>query len=162
MIQFKPIWAPDIQAKVISKSVSISSRYSIRKLSLRCATHRGIKFEIFTCLWLLLKRQSGEILLEVNTSIMKEKIWRKRFDLLRKCMYLRGVLHNAETTLWSRNRNRIMKQTGGRKSRDTLPLRNPVYFLRIKILRRYIKRNFDFPSIPVIYRMSVLRIRTDP
>ena len=48
---FKPIWAPDKQARVFSKSVSISPRYSITKLSPRvqhtaeivsaCAAHRG-------------------------------------------------------------------------------------------------------------------------
>ena len=35
---------------------------------------RGVKIEICTCLWLLLKGQSGEILLGIYTSIMKENI----------------------------------------------------------------------------------------
>ena len=34
----------------------------------------GVKIEIFASLWVLLQGQSGEILLGVNTSIMKEKI----------------------------------------------------------------------------------------
>ena len=33
-----------------------------------------VKIEIFVSLWLLLKGQSGEILLGVNTSTMKDKI----------------------------------------------------------------------------------------
>ena len=37
--------------------------------------HLGVWIENFTSLWLLLKGPSGEILLGVNTSIMKEKIW---------------------------------------------------------------------------------------
>ena len=36
--------------------------------------HSGVKIEIFVSLWLLLKGQSGKILLRVNTSIMNEKI----------------------------------------------------------------------------------------
>ena len=38
---FESIWAPDKQAKVFSNSVSISPRFSITKLSTRCAAHRG-------------------------------------------------------------------------------------------------------------------------
>ena len=38
---FKPICAPDTQAKVFSNLVSISPRYSIIKLSPQCAAHRG-------------------------------------------------------------------------------------------------------------------------
>ena len=36
----------------------------------RCASHRGVKIEIFMSLWVPLKGQSGEILLGVNNSIM--------------------------------------------------------------------------------------------
>ena len=41
----------------------------------------GVKIEIFASLWVLLQGQSGEILLGVNTSIMKEKIWRTKIPL---------------------------------------------------------------------------------
>ena len=41
--------------------------------------HRRVKIEIFVSLWLFLKGQSGEILLRVNTSIMKDKIEDKHF-----------------------------------------------------------------------------------
>ena len=34
--------------------------------------HCRVKIKIFMSLWLLLKKQSGEILLEVNTSILKD------------------------------------------------------------------------------------------
>ena len=47
----------------------------------------------------LLKRQSGEILFGVNTSIMKKKIEEKNLDLLINFFYVRGVSHTAETTL---------------------------------------------------------------
>ena len=36
--------------------------------------HRGVRIKKFDARWLLLKGQLGEILLGVNTSIMKEKI----------------------------------------------------------------------------------------
>ena len=39
---FKPIWAPDKQAKVFLNSVAILLRYSITKLSQRCAAHHGV------------------------------------------------------------------------------------------------------------------------
>ena len=39
----------------------------------------GVKIEIIVSLWLLLKGQSSEILLGVNTSTMKEKIWSQFF-----------------------------------------------------------------------------------
>ena len=38
--------------------------------------HHGVKIEILVSLWLLLKGQFGEILLGLNTSIIKEKNWR--------------------------------------------------------------------------------------
>ena len=41
--------------------------------------HCGVRIDIFESLSLLLKRQSGKILLWVNKSIMKEKIWRTIF-----------------------------------------------------------------------------------
>ena len=80
--------------------------------ALWCASHRRVKIEIFVSLWLLLKGQSGENLLEVNTSIMKEKIWRKIFDLLSLKFWLWGVMHTAESKFsnfviqWNWNRIR--------------------------------------------------------
>ena len=61
---------------------------------------RGVKIEIFVILWLLLKGQSGEILLGVNTSIIKEKNWRIFLYLLslKMCMTLRSRIF---WTLWS-------------------------------------------------------------
>ena len=53
-----------------------------------CASHHGVKLHKAEStskslsLWLLLKGQSGEILLGMNISIMKEKIWRNLFDFL--------------------------------------------------------------------------------
>ena len=40
--------------------------------------HRRVRIENFEDLWLLLKGESGEILLGVNTYIMKEKIWKEK------------------------------------------------------------------------------------
>ena len=42
--------------------------------------HRRVKIEIFVSLWLLLKGQSVDVFLGVNTSVMKEKILRQFFD----------------------------------------------------------------------------------
>ena len=55
---------------------TISSMCNIPR---RYIAHCRIKIVIFTCLWLLLKRQQGEIeiLLGVNTSTVS---WRKRFE----------------------------------------------------------------------------------
>ena len=77
--------------------------HTLWRSSLRCATYRedhpcGVQhtaetnctpwsqIEIYTCLWLLLKGQSGEILLGVNISIMREKIWSIKcwFTVLKK------------------------------------------------------------------------------
>ena len=44
--------------------------------------HRRVKIEIFVSLWLLLKGQSVEILLQGNTSIMKKDEGRKSRDTL--------------------------------------------------------------------------------
>ena len=56
----------------------ITPRSQVIKIAQNCApqsqtAHCGVKNEIFVSLWLLLKGQSGEILLGVNTSINKEK-----------------------------------------------------------------------------------------
>ena len=75
-----PTVPPKNQKTIFLNSVLISPRYSILPNPLRCITprsqtaHRGVKIEIFVSLWwLLLKGQTGEILLGVNTSIIKEK-----------------------------------------------------------------------------------------
>ena len=43
-------------------------------VQLSAETNSTLQVKIFTCLWLLLKGQLVEILLGVNSSIMKEKI----------------------------------------------------------------------------------------
>ena len=67
--------------------------------------HRRVKIKIFVSLWLLLKGQSGEILLEVNTSTMKEKIWRIFFYELSLKFWLCYVWRTPRSrnfrTLWS-------------------------------------------------------------
>ena len=50
------------------------SRGGVIVVVVMVGAHRVVKIEICVSLWLLLKGQSGEILLEVNTSIMIEKI----------------------------------------------------------------------------------------
>ena len=47
---FEPIWAPDIQAKIFSNSVSISRdirSQSLKNLTKRCASHRGVKILVY-------------------------------------------------------------------------------------------------------------------
>ncbi len=81
---FKPV-----RLHGVNHTAELSSATSILLLSQapRYASHRGvklcgvsqtahceIKIEIFVSLWLLLNGQSGEILLGVKTSIMKENI----------------------------------------------------------------------------------------
>ena len=41
--------------------------------------HPGVKIEIFVSIWLILKGQSEEILLGVNTSFINEKNLKKKF-----------------------------------------------------------------------------------
>ena len=79
------------RSQVIKISQKAPQRTSHRRVKLRhvpptdesnCTqwsqnAHSGVKIEIFVSLWLLLKGQSGVILLGVITSIMKEKIRRK-------------------------------------------------------------------------------------
>ena len=62
----------------------------------RQTAHRRAKIKILTCLWLLLKRQSGEIISGVNTSITKERIWRT------KCGFSMTIClsPHCATTLW--------------------------------------------------------------
>ena len=96
---FEPIWARinslkyifefgfDFAAifdhKVISAVCNIP-----RRCTLWCESHRGHKIKFLTCLWLILKRQSGEILSGVNTSVMKEKIWSIKYWFIRNFFYL--------------------------------------------------------------------------
>ena len=102
--------------------------------------HRGVKIEISVSLWLLLNGQSGEILLGVNTSIIKQKIWRKKIwyakpkILTPQCHAHRGVgFIELYDGISRRNRNRVRKyfsmfirgpDTVGsnHEKKDTLPL----------------------------------------
>ena len=109
--------------------------------------HRRVRIEIFESLWLFLKGQAGEVLLGVNTSIMKKKRFEeKKFDLLSLKFWLRGVMHTAESNFSNlvieylveietefENTSTLACLSGGpdgfeswknegRKSRDTLPL----------------------------------------
>ena len=70
--------------------------------TLRCASHQGVKIEIFVSLWLLLKGQSREILLGVNTEPWTCLSWKKRceeifFKLLSLKFALRCIKHTAES-----------------------------------------------------------------
>ena len=88
LLWFEPIWAPDQQAEVFSNSYqfrrdiqifkNLRGMHCIVNQTLRCASHQKVKIKIFTCLWLVLKGQSEQIISWVNTSIMKEKIWSKK------------------------------------------------------------------------------------
>ena len=78
--------------------------------------HLGVWIENFTSLWLLLKGPSGEILLGVNTSIMKEKIWSIKSGFTQpkfftpQCHAHRGVeFFKLCNWISRRNRNRIRK-----------------------------------------------------
>ena len=78
---------------------------------------RGVKVKIFTCHWLLLKWQSGEILTEVNISMIKERIWswftirrhfcdqksQRNWNLIRKNfnLFIRGPDGNESWKKWS-------------------------------------------------------------
>ena len=86
----------------------------LRRQSPWYASHRGDNHRVvhhteetnctvlyFTCLRLLLKRESNEIILRMNKSIMKEKIWSLKCGYIsRKKCFLQGVLHTGETYLW--------------------------------------------------------------
>ena len=74
--------AKSSSAVCITPRCQASRCASYHGVKLRCVHHtaesnctpHGVKIENFAGLWLLLRGQSGEILLGVNTSIMKEKI----------------------------------------------------------------------------------------
>ena len=91
-----------------------------------CASHRrvkhvGARIEIFVSLWLPLKGQSGEILLGVNTSIIKEKITSKKSGFT-KPKSLTPLCHTHAhcgvkffelcDRISKQNRNRIQKSDG--------------------------------------------------
>ena len=102
---FKPIWAHDKQVKSIfefgfdyaeifeHKLVS-TVRIPPQTISAVCITSqrqtplRGVTIEIFTCLWMILKGQSGEILSVVTTSIFKEKILIKKY---KTCWFTKNI-----------------------------------------------------------------------
>ena len=103
--------------------------------------HGGVRIKIFESLWLLLKEQSGEIFLGVNTFIMKDKIWRQFFDFWFDSAVSCTPWNQIFWTLWSNISMKsklnskildsvyqghrwvwIMEKNGGQKSRDTLPL----------------------------------------
>ena len=115
-----------------------------------CASHHGVKLHKAEStskslsLWLLLKGQSEEILLGMNISIMKEKIRRNLFDFLSLNFdpWCHVRWSRIFRTLWSnfsaksKPNLKILQPVyqgprwvqiinkGGRKSRDTLPLRS--------------------------------------
>ena len=84
-----------VELRCVLPTAESSSAVCIMPLSQKA--HCAVKIKIFANLWLVLKGQWGEILLGVNISIIKEKIWRKNFDLLRLKCWLCGVLHTAES-----------------------------------------------------------------
>ena len=91
--------------------------------------------------------QSGEILLGVNTSIMNEKIWRKKIEFAKpKILTQRrsGVMHTAESNFFKlcdqifwRNRNGIQKYL-------TLFIRFPDVFESWKKWRAKISRHTPY------------------
>ena len=119
------------------------SSFAVCITPLSQTAHRGVRIENFGGLWLLLKGQSGEILYEVNTFIMKEKIWRTFFWFAKPKILNPRCDVNCRVEffeLWDRisrrNRNRIRKpvypgpkmgsnhgKNRGQKSRDILPLK---------------------------------------
>ena len=91
---------------------SISAECIIPRTPRSQTVHRGDQIEIFVCLWLLFKGQSGEILLGVNTStvclnwwfVAKHTIWTPR------CRAYHGVeiFELCDRISW-RNWNQIRK-----------------------------------------------------
>ena len=63
--------------------------------------NRRVKIKIFVSLWLLLKGQSGEILLEMNTSIIQERFEEHFFDLPSLKFWLRIVMHTTESNFFN-------------------------------------------------------------
>ena len=69
---------PTNRCDVLNKPIFILQIFSLLRDRSSCSSYCGVKLhtaeskiEIFVSLWLLLKGQSGEILVGVNTSIMK-------------------------------------------------------------------------------------------
>ena len=79
---FKNLWCASYhEVKLPGVHPNLESSSAVWITPRSQTAHLEVKMEIFVRLWLLLKGQSGEIFLRVNTSIMKEKIWRKIFWL---------------------------------------------------------------------------------
>ena len=70
------------------------NRHFRSSLTTQCDVLYTAESAVCMSLQFLLKGQSGEILSEVNTSIMKEK--KNFFDLLSLKLWFRGVMHTAE------------------------------------------------------------------
>ena len=70
------------------------NRHFRSSLTTQCDVLYTAESAVCMSLQFLLKGQSGEILSEVNTSIMKEK--KNFFDLLNLKLWFRGVMNTAE------------------------------------------------------------------
>ena len=96
------VWLPNVHHTAESSDQNCSKHSVVcippRSQAPWCASHLGVKIEIFVSLQLLLKGQSGEILLGANTSIIREnsiKVWKSGFTKLKiltpGCHAHRGV-----------------------------------------------------------------------
>ena len=158
----EPIWTHDKQGKLFSNSVSISPKYSNFYKAPRWAScgvhhsaeswkkylknrnsavcikpwsqtaHCGVRIDIFESLSLLLKRQSGKILLWVNKSIMKEKIWRTIFWFA-KPKILTLWCHAHQSRIF-----RTLRSTISDKSKLNLKILYPVHQgpIWVRIMRK--------------------------
>ena len=124
-------------------SQALRSQGSAVHITLRSQNaHSGVKIKILVSHWLLLKGQSGQILLRVNTSIIEEKIWRKivwfaKLNTFDSPVWCTLRSQNFWTLWWNISLKLkpnskiyqgprwvwIMKKYGGQKSWDTLPLK---------------------------------------
>ena len=119
-------FTPQSQLTQISQKTPRCASYhnvhpSVESSSVMCiiprsqTAHGRVWIKNLTGLWLLLKGQSGKILLGVNTSIMKEKIWSIKVVLLNTRFTPRCYAHRWVEffELWDRiiwrNRNPIPK-----------------------------------------------------
>ena len=107
-----------------------SSDPNLSKSSAVCITpwsqtaHRVVKIEILVSLWLLSKGQSGEILLRVNRSIMKENNCRKKFRFGNpKICEIETEFENTLACLSGAWVGSNHEKNRGKKSCDTLPLK---------------------------------------
>ena len=131
-----PILAPDKQAKVFFNYVSISPRYSIaklEKLKILCLANQKFVLQIFSFMIDVFtsKRISPDCLFKGNhrqvkiSNLIPRCVAHRRDNFLIE--YLDEIETDFEITLAcisgaQMGLNWIMKKTGGRKSRDTLPL----------------------------------------